>query len=254
MDAARSDSQQLLAVARGEKKALRKRIARLFDEVAPFVLPLLPLDARARAACTRRAWRAAMSWAELDFDNCAVCVTDDVVEDLCSYAGPALRSLRLDARTCENVTVLGVVNALYTSDCAGVQRIYASSFRPSWDEEASLTPTLVVRLAGACPNLEHAAFRISCNSLVEAAQVAAALPGPLTLSIQGDESFERPESVMRALLLRSLTSLELHYCDLTPADMAKARHCVRTMHSLRWLFSATALTTVAQLHSETCFF
>jgi hypothetical protein len=60
MDAARDGMQQLLAAESGEVAALSDRVSSLFDDVAPFVLPLLPLDTRARrvrakgvACCSR---------------------------------------------------------------------------------------------------------------------------------------------------------------------------------------------------------
>jgi hypothetical protein len=59
------------------------------------LLPLLPLDCRARAACVCRAWRAAAAhpdlWDELRFERCAAHVTDAALASLCARAGAALR-------------------------------------------------------------------------------------------------------------------------------------------------------------------
>ena len=134
MDAARAELQQLFADARGEKQALSKRIARLFDQVvAPMVLPRLQLDARARAACSREAWHAAACapslWAELDFERCTVSVTDAKLAALCARAGPALRTLRLDEAVCREVSGDGLVAALRNGGCAEVRRVFASSKR-----------------------------------------------------------------------------------------------------------------------------
>ena len=182
MAATGSDSQQQLAAARGEKKALSDRVACLFDEVAHLVLPWLPLDARARAACSREAWRAAAAapalWGELSFEKCAARVTDATLAALCARAGPGLRSLRLHWRACRDVSGAGLVAALRDGGCAGVRRIHDDSALDLFGGGCS--PALI-QLATACPELEHTEFKVSRRSLAEAAQVAAALPGPLTM-------------------------------------------------------------------------
>ena len=56
-------------------------------EALSLLLPLLPLDCRARAACVCRAWRAATAhpalWEELNFEHCAVRVYNATLASTC---------------------------------------------------------------------------------------------------------------------------------------------------------------------------
>ena len=62
-------------------------------EALVLMLPLLPLDARARAACVCRAWRAATAhsglWEALSFERCAARVSNATLASLCARGGRA---------------------------------------------------------------------------------------------------------------------------------------------------------------------
>ena len=224
MAATGSDSQQLLAAADVDAEALSDRVSRFFDDIASLVLPLLQLDERALAACTRKAWRAAaaepMLWAELEFELCAVRVTDATLAALCARAGPALRSLCLNLLPLDHVTVIGLVAALRDGGCVNVRRIsVCTELVPQLS--FSLTPLLAVKLFAACKKLEHTAFLVSSYNLKAAAHVAAALPGPLSLQcFLANRTIQRPLGFPCNLLLSSVTSLELNDCELSPKEFA----------------------------------
>ena len=238
MDAARSDSQQLPVAADVDADALRDRLSALFDDVAPFVLPLLPLDARARAACARKAWRteaaAPALWAELNFEHCAVRVTDATLAALCARAGPALRSLHLDTYACHYLSGGGLVTALRAGGCAGLRCLGSFSGR-RYTRTIRFTPALAAQLITTCPQLEHAECEVVCASVAEAAQVAcSSLPGPLKLSVEFDKASERAAGAMQALLLRSV-SLELSFCELARTEVAALAESLRVNNTLKYL-------------------
>ena len=206
MDIARGEAQNASTTASADCVAL------LFDEVASLVLPLLTPDSRARAACVRKAWRAAAAdpslWAELSFERCSVVLTDATIASLCARAGSTLRSLCLD-HWYGGVTAEGTVFALYEGGCTGIRRISSRS-------SLRLTPALVaLLLVTACPNLQYTACEVSCASLQEVAQLKATLPGPLTFSIGRNDplgthrTIECEASVARPPLLRNVIELQL---------------------------------------------
>ena len=84
--------------------AARREVA-FPNEALPLLLPLLPLDARAAAACVSRPWRAAAAhpslWKHLSFEGCAAQINDTTLTQLCARAGAALRTLDLSARRLE---------------------------------------------------------------------------------------------------------------------------------------------------------
>ena len=65
-------------------------------EALQLILPLLPLDARACAACVCRAWHAATSnpllWENLSFENCIAHADDATLATVCTRAGAALHT------------------------------------------------------------------------------------------------------------------------------------------------------------------
>ena len=209
------------------------------------LLPLLPLDDRARAACVSNAWRSAAAqpalWAELDFERCAVTtyVQDDTLAALCARAGPALRSLRLDVETCEEVTSVGIVTALRDGGCVGVRRLSLRS-DPSKHNfgRQGLTPASAAALAAACPLLEQAACAVTGveAEAKDLAEAARALPGPLSLGLNGDESVvSSDDEQLRALLLRAVVSLQLSECNIDDAGavaLAQALHANTTLTEL----------------------
>jgi hypothetical protein len=217
------------------------------------VLPALPPDSRARAACVRRAWRTAAAdpaaWAELDFRSCAgrlpnwrplllpvpqpyppSLVVDKTLAALCARAGAALRTLRCDTDVCGGVTVEGILAALRGGGCVGVRHLavrqdyyrYPERFR---DQQAQrrlggvfgppqgvgpplLTLETARELLAACPLLEHAALVVSAG-VADSAEVAAALPGPLSVVLRR----EGAEAPLRDMLLSSVTKLDLTFYD-----------------------------------------
>ena len=126
MDAAPLDALELSAPSlRWSGYASPHKLA----EALSLILPLLPLDSRARAACVCRAWRAATShpalWEELSFERCTARVGDAALDSLCARAGAALRTLRLDSDECAQVTAAGMLAALRGGGCVGVRRLSA---------------------------------------------------------------------------------------------------------------------------------
>ena len=236
IDATHADGPRFGSLAGGEAGAMSESLSRLFDDVAPFVIPLLPLDARARAACTRKAWCAAASdlslWAELSFENCAVQVTDATLAALCARAGPALRSLRLDSCACRQMSGAGLVAALSDGRCAGLQRLYAELY----GRRCELTPALVAKLVTACQQLERTECSVVCTRLDDAVQAVAALPGQLKLRIHSEDG--RPAqtaSAARGLLHCSVTLLRVQYCNLVRWDATAFGEALRVNNTLTHL-------------------
>ena len=197
MDAAAVGGTRTITTARADAEA-RERVSLLFDCVAPFVFPLLPLDARALAACTRKAWRAAAAdvalWVKLDFEHCAVDVTNATLAALCARAGPALRTLRLTERGCAFVTGNSIVAALRDGGCTGLQNLWAGDENPEHriarvDDDGDdnnvrwFSAETVHRLAAAYPALQFACCAVRC-SVEHAAVAAAMLPGPLAVFVE----------------------------------------------------------------------
>jgi len=237
MDAAHSDSQQLLAAADGDKTAWSDRVSRLSDDAAFLVLPLLSLDGRARAACVRKAWRAAAAepslWAELDFRNCGVRFGDvEQLAALCARAGAALRTLHVDTGLCRDLNDAGaIVAALRDGSCTRVRRVFMRL-----GNNSPLTPALVAQLVAACPELERTSLQVSCTSFAEAAQAVALLPGPLELRVQNERASEREES-LRRLLSDSVFELDLRDCRLgQAAETAALFGTLPTNDTLAWLY------------------
>jgi hypothetical protein len=96
-------------------------------EALSLLLPLLPLDARARAASVCRAWRAAAAnpllWEELNFERCTARVSNATLAQLCARSGAALRTLRLDKNVFEHVSDYGVLAALRGGGCTGLSAL-----------------------------------------------------------------------------------------------------------------------------------
>ena len=209
----------------------------LFDDVARLVLHWLPLDARANVACTRKVWHAAAAdpamWAELDFEDCAVRVTDAVLAALCARSGLGLRSLRLSLPARAHVTGDGVVAALIDGGCAGVRSIFTKAGPLCNAGPLSAKPELLLQLAAVCRQLEHTEFAVSGVSRPEAAQVAAALPGPLALSVSGYRGSAEPPGVFSGLLVRSVNSLTMSgLCWLVPSEENALREGLRDNSTL----------------------
>ena len=160
------------------------------DDALVQVLQLLPLDVCARAACVCRAWRAAAAdprlWRTLRFDgDCApaTALSNNALAQLCARAGSALRELRVDAPACAAVTAEGVLAAVRSGHCTGVERLALRALDTThWGAQLratdALTDVQAAQLASACPALRHA----SCCVRVEGfSRAYARLPGPLTL-------------------------------------------------------------------------
>ena len=157
MDAVLPEAQELSAALRWGGHASPHELA----QVLSLLLPLLPLDDRARAACVCRAWRAAAAhpalWKELSFERCAADVDDTTLAALCARGGAALRTLSVDAGACERVTGAGIMAALLGGGCTGVRRLSTQLYSP-WDEAGhTLNAEQVQQLAAACPLLQVAA-------------------------------------------------------------------------------------------------
>ena len=189
-------------------------------EALSVMLPLLPLDARARAACVCRAWRAMLAHPrlreELSFERCTARVDNATLASLCARAGSALRTLCLDAHACTRVTGSGLVAALSDGHCSGLRRLNAPIDRQPWQQ--TLTAVLVRRLVAACPKLQHAACAVSC-SLADAAAVSAAVPGALDLSCAGENAAGFKKLVARLRVDATLTTLKLS-CTAIGSDGA----------------------------------
>ena len=214
---------------------MSERLSLLFDDVARLVLPWLPLDARANAACTRKTWHAAAAdpalWAELDFEHCAARVTDATLAALCARSGLGLHTLRLSLPARAHVTGAGVVAALLDGGCAGVRRIFTESSGDAGHLFA--TPELLLQLAAVCRQLEHTGVGVQCVSMPEAAQAAAALPGPLVLRISGYRGSDQHAGVIPGLLARSVTSLTMsHLCRFVPSEEVALREALRDNSTL----------------------
>ena len=84
MDAAPPTASELSEESRWSGHTSPHKLAQALS----LLLPLLPLDTRARAACVCRAWRAAAAppvlWAELSFEHCAVCIHNAALTKLCA--------------------------------------------------------------------------------------------------------------------------------------------------------------------------
>ena len=189
MDAVRPDAQELSAASRWSGHASPHELA----EALSLILPLLPLDARARAACVCRAWRTATSnpllWEELRFAHCAAHVRDATLARLCARAGTALRTLDLDADACTHITAAGVLAALRGGGCTGVRHLNMPP-KPRASKAAQqrklLTVEMVQQLVVACPTLQRAACAACCG-LAEMVTVLTALPGLLRLELEHEE-------------------------------------------------------------------
>ena len=182
MDAAPPTASELSEESRWSGHTSPHKLAQALS----LLLPLLPLDTRARAACVCRAWRAAAAppvlWAELSFEHCAVCIHNAALTKLCARAGAALRTLNLEAIPYILVTFDGVLAALRGGGCTGLRRLSVPHRLGEHFETCNwLSAEQVQQLAATCPRLTHTACSVRCSPL-EAAAAAAALPGPLLVS------------------------------------------------------------------------
>lgn len=229
--------------------------------VALRVLQLLPPDSRARAACVRRAWRAAAAdpaaWAELDFRGCAVgpltvhqhhwtleiprrcpptLVVDETLAALCARAGAGLRTLRCDDDACGAVTVEGILAALRGGGCVGVRQLgmrkdYFYCYYPNGTLYSGFQPPMLTlatarQLLAVCPLLERTSLAVS-DGLVESAQAAAALPGPLSVIPTQEQGAVLTEAHLRFATLPSVAELDLamegcHIGDVGAVTLARA--------------------------------
>jgi len=189
-------------------------------EAMSLLLPLLPLDCRARAACVCRAWCATAArpdmWEELSFEHCAVRITDATLAALCARAGAALRTLRLDTRACLHVTGVGVLNAL--RGCAGVQHLFLP--------EVELRLEEIDRLDAMCPMLQHSAFTARVT-VQEAAAVLMAHPGIAGLNCSCDGTNTGLAELTAHLRLNATVKrLELRYRAFGDAVGTQLAECL----------------------------
>ena len=245
MDAVEPFAQQLAAASSWDGHAHPDDVALVLS----LLLPLLPLDARACAACVCRAWRAAAAapalWTELSFERCAARVTDAVLASVCARAGAALRTLRLDSDACTRVTGAGMVAALRGGGCADVHLLKAPlpdarvPFHPTLRlpearvprKQTWLTAEQVQHLAAACPTLQHAACAVRCR-LSDAAAVATALPGPLMLECNGNDDADVTQLAECLRVNATLTSLDLWGCCIGVAGATQLAECLRLNSAL----------------------
>ena len=230
MDAALSDMQELSDTSCWGGHLSPHKLA----EVLSLLLPVMPLDARARAACVCRAWRAATShpalWEELDFEHCAVHVTNATpLASLCTRAGDALRTLRLELDACTHITSAGTLAALHNGGCTGLRRLNGSAAGGPW-----LTAGMAQQLVAACPLLNHTACAVHC-CLSDAAALATVLPGPLKLTCSGNTWSMPPDVTQLAECLRvnaTFTSLNLYGSRIGAACAAQLAECLRVNTTL----------------------
>ena len=189
--------------------AARREVA-FPQEALSFLLPLLPLDDRARAACVNRPWRAAAAhpslWKHLSFEGCAAQVNDTTLAQLCARAGAALRTLDLDASVCDDVTCAGLLVALRDGGCSGLRWLGAPA--TSWPWLSRLSVVEAQQLAAACPALQHAACKVRCYQ-PDVAAAATALPGPLALYCEPSHEADFAQIVECLRVNATLTSLFL---------------------------------------------
>ena len=203
-------------------------------EALALLLPLLPLDCRARAACVCRAWRAAAAhpalWEELNFERCTAGVDNAALAALCARAGAALRSLFLDDNACADVTSAGLLTALHGGGCTGLRLLSMPCvLRDSC--HTTLSAEQAQQLAAACPRLTHATCVVRC-SVLDAAAAAAALPGPLGLICYGDDSEGLTQLAECLRVNATLTSLDLWNNDIGAAGATQLTECLRVNATL----------------------
>ena len=195
-------------------------------EAMPLILPLLPLDARARAACVCRAWRAAAPrfWEELNLERCTAHIHDESIATLCARAGAALRALRLDRRACMLVTDAGILAALRDGGCTGLRRLCL--------QETVLSAAVVKQLAAACPVLQVAACHVSCrmSEALRVLEMARPRIHALVCFRVSNDDFDAQAFTQLAECLRvntTLISLNLRYNDIGDAGATQLAECLR---------------------------
>ena len=231
MDTAPLDAQELSEVSRwsGHASSPHK-----LAEVLSLLLPLLPLDCRARAACVCRAWRAATAhpalWEELSFERCAARVDNATLAALCARAGATLRTLDLKGGACARVTSYGMLAALRDGGCTGLKRLSTPFGLDNVSACTSLTAEQVQQLGSACPMLQHAACSVDC-SLLDAVAVSTALPGPLSLFCSGNhEGLTQLAECLR--VNAALTRLDLSNTDVGTEGATQLAECLRVNATL----------------------
>ena len=254
MDATPPTGSELSAASRWSGHASPHELA----QVLSLLLPLLPLDCRARAACVSRAWRAAAAqpalWEELSFARCTARVDNAALAALCACAGAALRTLSLESDACKRVNATGMVAALHGGGCTGLRRL----IRPLGPEllldrslySLYLTSGEVQQLAAACPRLTHTACAVRC-SLLNAAAAAAALPGPLLLKCYTGPDAAALTQLAECLCANTtLTSLSLRRSGIGDAIATQLAECLRvntTLTSLSLIYNNIGAEGAAQL-------
>ena len=207
-------------------------------EALSLILPLLPLDSRARAACVCRAWRAATShpalWEELSFEGCAAPIDDATLASLCARTGAALRTLRLDSDECARVTAAGMLAALRGGGCVGVRRLSAPFMSTDdvdgYNETKMLATEEVKELAAVCPALQHAACSVLFTMQDDIAAVLTALPGPLAILCE-DFCADATQLAEHLRVNTTVTSLHLP-ADIDDVDAMQLADSLRTNTTL----------------------
>ena len=130
-------------------------------EALSFVLPLLPLDARACAACVCPAWRAATMhpalWEELDFERCAAKVGRETLALLCARAGAALRTLIMNTDACALIALDDILDALRDGGCSGIRCLcwIGQTHLPRYFSVAQLIAVCPMLQSQTCAVLSH---------------------------------------------------------------------------------------------------
>ena len=205
-------------------------------EVLLLLLPLLPLECRARAARVCRAWRTATAHPalleKLSFERCTARINSAALASLCARAGATLRTLSLEGDACARVNVNDMVAALRGGGCTGLRRLSTPLVLEKTLVRKLLTAEEVQQLAAACPRLTHTACAVRC-SMRDAASAAAALPGPLLLNCSRYYNSEGLTQLAECLRVNAtITSLDLSGNDIGAAGATQLAQCLRVNATL----------------------
>ena len=245
MDATEPTALELSAASRWSGHALPHELAQALS----LILPLLPLDCRARATCVCRAWQAAAAhpslWEELSFAPCTARVNDATLAALCARAGASLHTLSLESDACKRVSSGGMVLALRDGGCTGLRRLSMTPLDLRNAEE-------VQQLAAACPRLTHTACTV-ISSMSDAAAALAALPRPLSLKCFRPGNSEGLMQLAECLRSNAtLTSLSLIHVNIDDAGATQLAESLRVNTTLKSLnlnsvnIGATGVTQLAE--------
>ena len=200
-------------VAAAEERAL-SMLAPLPPALVRVILALLPRDARARAACVNRAWRAAAdasdAWATLDLRPFVALAPDAYRKLLRGAAAKARGRLQsLDVRGCRRRWVLAALGPIVAANGGTLRELYVDE-RLSNDD--------VAQLLASAPALRE----LHANVDVDSAEAAALLAEPRLRLRELVVDLEEPPRAVLAPLLRRSTTLKRLELVQAPANDAAA--------------------------------